>query len=99
MNYDPIYLLRKEYSNQNSKINERDGWIHFSNNTKLDFKTPTAWKPLGQQKIYSVGDLFVFLENKREKKSNVQYMMSVRSFKSRLQVQIVSKEHMKDIEE
>jgi hypothetical protein len=62
-------------------------------------KTQTAWKPLGQNKIYSLGDLYIFLNNKRERKSNVEYMKKIRELKKLVSLQIISIEHMKDIEE
>mgnify|MGYP001801494230 CR=1 FL=1 len=97
--YDPINLLRKVYSKANHSIKEEGDFLIFENNIKIEFKTQTAWKPPGQEKIYSIGDLYVFLKNKREKKSNVEYMMSIRKYKKSFQVLLISREHMKDIEE
>ena len=98
-NFDPIRLLRSEFSNDSKNSKIEGNMIIFGKKAKLELTTKTAWKPLGQSKIYSLGDLYIFLDNKRERQSNVEYMKKLKEYKANNQLQLISREHMKDIEE
>ena len=96
---DPIRLLRREFSKDAVDSRIEDTCVVFGNRVRLELTTKTAWKPLGQGKIYSVGDLFIFLDNKRQRKSVAEYMKTLRDLKAKVPLQLISKEHMQDIEE
>lgn len=58
-NIDPLELLR-EYSIGKKEVIKREGSLQFDQ-TKLELKTPTAWrKNTGQ--YYTLGDLWLFLQ-------------------------------------
>jgi len=58
---DPISLLR-EYISSNKLIKYADEHLYFGS-SKLPLNTPTAWNPKDTNKLYNLGDLWLFLDS------------------------------------
>jgi len=58
---DPISLLR-EYISSNKLIKYADDHLYFGS-SKLPLNTPTAWNPKDTNKLYNLGDLWLFLDS------------------------------------
>lgn len=94
-----IDRLRKIYSQtpiedqKLPKIIEKQ--LIFKKNLKFPLESQTRWKPKDVERAYSLGDLFLFLENCRKKGSLGAYMESWRQMtkKHGFGFQLISNKH------
>ena len=93
---DPISLL-KDYFTNNKKIEQKDNLLVFSKSIKLNLNTPTAWQPPNSTKKYNLGDLWLFLNCKRNEKKN-EYYKKISEFRNKIPIQLISLQHQEEIE-
>ena len=62
---DPIEQLRSAYllnSGSKTKIKQKDHYLYFDQDIKLNLKTETAWVSTALNKQYNLGSLWLFME-------------------------------------
>lgn len=86
---DPLQLLR-EFVMGDKEIKLKDDNLLFGGK-QFALTTPTNWKPKGTEKAYKLGDLWLFLKHKLNKKDGApnEYFSDVK----KLKVQLVSIPH------
>ena len=89
---DPISLLRDAFTS-NSKIVLVDFTLVFDSQIKLSLDTPTAWQPPDNNKRYTIGDLWLFMDSKRNATTN--YYERINEFKGKLQM--ISMQHQSNL--
>ena len=89
---DPLNLLRESFI-ENKPIKPDKNMLTFFDKTTLKLDTPTGWQPPDKTKRYTVGDLYLFLSVKHEKKPTTEYYNKIASFKQFYPVQMVSFQH------
>lgn len=89
---DPISLLRETFSG-NSKTTLADGVLSFGSQLKLPLDTQTAWQPPDNQKRYTLGDLWLFLDSRQGNPAS--YYQRVAEFKGKLQM--ISMQHQSSL--
>jgi len=85
---DPITVLRDAFTS-NAKITLSDNMLVFGSQIKLPIDTPTAWQPSDNNKRYSVGDLWLLLDSKKNGMTNYYQRISEYSGK----IQMISMQH------
>lgn len=86
---DPISLLRESFI-ENKPIRIDKNILIFHDKTALKLDTPTAWQPPDKTKRYTLGDLWLFLSIKLEKKPVAEYYSKISSFKPIYNFQMIS---------
>lgn len=93
---DPIPLLRESFTEHKPIICEGNHLV-FWDKSVLKLDTPTAWAPPDKTKRYTVGDLWLYLTTKAEKKPNTEYYNRIAQFKKVFPVQLISFQHHGDL--
>jgi hypothetical protein len=89
---DPIPLLRESFT-ESKPIHYEGNNLIFADKSVLRLDTPTAWAPPDKTKRYTLGDLWLYLSTKAEKKPNTEYYNRIAQFKKIFPVQLISFQH------
>ncbi|KRX03389.1 hypothetical protein PPERSA_12668 [Pseudocohnilembus persalinus] len=75
---DPLDILR-DFSLQEKQIKQKDNYIYF-NQVKFPLKQSTCWKAVASGKEYSLGTIWLFLEQKKQNLSFKDYSSKAQQF-------------------
>ena len=89
---DPLNLLKESFTEKKPIIVDQNLLI-FYDKTALKLETMTAWEPPEDKKRYSIGDLWLFLSVKAEKRPSSEYFSKLSDFKKIFPAQMISFQH------
>ena len=89
MSETSINLLRK-YIIENQKIHQKGDQLIFGKD-KFHLNEETQWCP--NDKSYTIGDLWCFIDSKKKEEKSIKYLTKVK----RLKLRMISKDDQKEI--
>ena len=86
---DPINVLRETITKK-QPIRCVEDYLHFPNKLILRLDTKTAWQSSDTGEVYSLGDIWLYLDSRQESSDNKAYFVRLTQMKKKYDLKIIT---------